>query len=230
MQASTCRRKHLYTHNFKLYKYKVYNKTCVLLIEGFSMNKIILLLSFGLICLMGMASVSAVDVDDCAVNDSAVDVDDCVVVDSVVNDSAVCVSDVDAYEYAEDNASHENCTSIVNCNDDLENGLQFQILSSNLQIQKKVDGKKLDVKLIGKLDIPNTPAFESILQDLDNVQELTLDFKDVSYISSASLRVLISMQKVMIQHDGSMKLINVPDDIMDVFDITGFSDILTIEQ
>ncbi len=181
---------------------------------------------------MGIANVSAVDVDDCD-----------------VNDSAVCAYDLDAYENAGDshveqqildadsNASKfdnntcetDNRTDIVNYNCDSQDSSPFQILSSNFEIQKKVDGKKLDVKLIGRLDVDNTPNLESLIKDLDNVEELTLDFKDVNYISSAALRVLNSMQNVMDQHNGSMKLINVSDDMMFIFDLTGFSDILTVE-
>ena len=203
------------------------------------MNKIILILSFGLICLVGMASVSAVDVVDCA-----------------VNDSVVCASDVDAYESAGDNASYDNDTgshggaiafdgiNLTNspyirhdfneggaiASDGINLTNSIYINNGNFHIEKNVIGKKMDVRLFGRLDVSNTPAFESIIKDLDNVEELTLDFKYVDYISSSALRVLISMQKVMTQHDGSMKLINVPDDIMDIFDVTGFSDILTIEQ
>ena len=181
---------------------------------------------------MGIASVSAVDAADCD-----------------VNDSAVCVSDLDAYEYDVDShveqqifdadsntikfdnntCETDNFTNIVNYNCDSQDSSPFQILSSNFEIQKKIDGKKLDVKLIGRLDVSNAANLESIITDLDNIEELTLDFKDVNYISSAALRVLNSMQNVMGQHDGSMKLINVPDDIMFIFDLTGFSDILTIE-
>ncbi len=176
---------------------------------------------------MGIASVSAVDVYGCD-----------------VNDSAVCVSDLDAYENAGDSLVEQqisdadsntakfdnNTRETDNCtNCDSEDSSPFQILSSNFEIQKKIDGKKLDVKLIGRLDVDNAANLESIITDLHNIEELTLDFKDVNYISSAALRVLNSMQNVMDQHDGSMKLINVADDIMFIFDLTGFSDILTIE-
>ena len=206
------------------------------------MNKIILLLSFGLICLMGMASVSAVDVDDCVVDDCA------------VNDSVVCVSDVDAYGSADDNAfedsnashggaidysginyeDYKNCPYINNSfnpiDNDFEDYSEFQMLYTAFHIEKKVDGKKLDVKLFGSLELSNVPAFESLLNDLDNVEELTLDFKDVDFISIKALRVPILMQKAMTQNGGSMKLINVPDNIMYVFNALGLSKILTIEQ
>lgn len=98
-----------------------------------------------------------------------------------------------------------------------------------MEIEKNIDGKKLDVKLIGKLDINSAPTVdESLKEDLDNIEDLTLDLGDVTYISSAGLRVILSVQKIM-NKQGSMKLINVQDDIIDIFKATGFIDILTIE-
>ena len=87
----------------------------------------------------------------------------------------------------------------------------------------------LTVSLSGRLDTSTAPQLETALQEsLADLTELTLDFKDLSYISSAGLRVLLSAQKTM-NKQGSMKIIHVCPEIMDIFEITGFSDILTIE-
>ena len=98
-----------------------------------------------------------------------------------------------------------------------------------MDIEKQIDGKKLDVKLIGRLDTETSPLLsESLKEDLDNVEELTFDMSELIYISSAGLRVILSTQKIM-NKQGAMKLINVQDIVQEVFDATGFSDILTIE-
>ena len=81
----------------------------------------------------------------------------------------------------------------------------------------------------GRLDTTTAPELEKELKSCyDDCTELILNFADVEYISSAGLRVLLSAQKAM-SKQGSMKLVNVSSDIMEVFEVTGFSDILTIE-
>lgn len=98
-----------------------------------------------------------------------------------------------------------------------------------MDIEKQKDGKKLDVKLAGRLDAKGAPQLKEALQDsLDDVEELTLDFSDVIYISSAGLRIILSTQKTM-NKQGSMKVVNVQDIVMEVFESTGFVDILTFE-
>ena len=98
-----------------------------------------------------------------------------------------------------------------------------------LNINKNLDGEKLMVALEGRLDTVAAPEFETELKDsLDAVTELIMDMKDLEYISSAGLRVLLTAQKSMNQK-GTMKLINVNDTVMEIFDVTGFVDILTIE-
>ena len=87
----------------------------------------------------------------------------------------------------------------------------------------------LTLKLEGRLDTTTAPQLESELsENLNGVTELTIDFAELSYISSAGLRVLLATQKRM-NKQGSMKLINVNEIVMEVFEITGFVDILTIE-
>jgi len=87
---------------------------------------------------------------------------------------------------------------------------------------------KLTVALEGRLDTNTAPELEAALNaELDGVRELELDFAGLEYISSAGLRVLLSAQKQM-NRQGEMKLKNVNETIMDVFEVTGFADILTI--
>ena len=81
----------------------------------------------------------------------------------------------------------------------------------------------------GRIDTVTAPQFQDgVKPDLEGVSNLVIDFADVKYISSAGLRVLLSLQKIM-NKQGTMKLINVNSTINDVFEVTGFSDILTIE-
>ena len=97
-----------------------------------------------------------------------------------------------------------------------------------LNINKILEGEKLTIALEGRLDTVTAPELEAELKDsLEPVNELVLDMKDLEYISSAGLRVLLTAQKNMNQK-GSMKLINVNETVMEIFDVTGFVDILTI--
>ena len=85
----------------------------------------------------------------------------------------------------------------------------------------------LTVSLAGRLDTTTAPDFEKFLSDnLPGVNALTLDCKELVYVSSAGLRVILSAQKRM---KGAMKLVNVCELVMEVFEMTGFADILVIE-
>ena len=98
-----------------------------------------------------------------------------------------------------------------------------------MTINKEKSNTTLNVSISGRIDTTTAPALETELKSsYDGVTELIQNFADVEYISSAGLRVLLSAQKVM-NKQGSMKLINVSSDIMEIFEVTGFSDILTIE-
>ena len=98
-----------------------------------------------------------------------------------------------------------------------------------MTINKSLEGSALSIALEGRLDTTTAPELEAELKSsLDGVTALTLDFADLEYISSAGLRVLLAAQKIM-SKQGSMKLIHVGDVIMEVFDVTCFTDILTIE-
>ncbi len=98
-----------------------------------------------------------------------------------------------------------------------------------LTINKTKENEKLLVVLEGRLDTTTAPQLEGELKgSFDGVKELVLDFENLEYISSAGLRVLLSAQKVMNQQ-GSMKIVHVGEVIQEIFEVTGFSDILTIE-
>jgi len=98
-----------------------------------------------------------------------------------------------------------------------------------MTINMNKNDKALTVNINGRVDTTTAPQLEQALKaEFDNCNELVLDFAEVEYISSAGLRVLLSAQKVM-GKKGGMKLINVSSDIMEIFDVTGFTDILTIE-
>ena len=98
-----------------------------------------------------------------------------------------------------------------------------------MNIQKTMIGTTLTVKLEGRLDTTTSPKLEEELKgSVDGVTCLVLDFEKLEYISSAGLRVLLSMQKIMTKQ-GEMHIKNVNETVMEVFEITGFADILTIE-
>lgn len=98
-----------------------------------------------------------------------------------------------------------------------------------MKIRKVENGSTLTVSLEGRLDTGTAPDLEKELNgSLDHVEELYLDFGGLDYVSSAGLRVLLATQKVM-NRQGKMILQNVNDNIMEVFEMTGFVDILTIE-
>ena len=98
-----------------------------------------------------------------------------------------------------------------------------------MEIIKNKNGASFDVSLVGRLDTTTAPALESVVTgELGGISELIFDFEKLEYISSAGLRVLLAAQKTM-NKQGRMVICNVNSDIMEVFDITGFSDILTIE-
>lgn len=98
-----------------------------------------------------------------------------------------------------------------------------------MTIEKNVQNEKAMLSVSGRLDTTTAPELEAAVDEvLDGTKELVFDFKGLEYISSAGLRVILKAQKAM-NAKGSMKLTNVNDSIMEVFDITGFLDILTIE-
>ncbi|MBQ9156828.1 MAG: STAS domain-containing protein [Eubacterium sp.] len=98
-----------------------------------------------------------------------------------------------------------------------------------MNIIKKENGNTLNIALEGRLDTVTSPELEAVLKEsLDGMTELVLDFEKLDYISSAGLRVLLSNHKTMSKRDG-MKITHVNQSIMEIFDVTGFGDILEIE-
>ena len=98
-----------------------------------------------------------------------------------------------------------------------------------MTIEIKRNAEELVLQIVGRLDTTTAPALEkTIMENMSGTKNLTLDFKKLEYISSAGLRVLLSAQKKM-QQIGAMKVINVCEEVMEVFEITGFADILVIE-
>ena len=98
-----------------------------------------------------------------------------------------------------------------------------------MQINYNKESEKLTVAPEGRLDTATALEFEKALSELLNgVSDLILDMKKVTYVSSAGLRVLLKLQKIMF-NQGKMKLIGVNDTVMEVLEITGFANILRIE-
>lgn len=98
-----------------------------------------------------------------------------------------------------------------------------------LKITSKVEGEKASISLEGKLDTNSAHDFnDEVMPILDTVKKLVLDFENLEYISSAGLRVLLVVIKKM-NEAGSMKVIHVNENVMDILDMTGISDDLVIE-
>ena len=98
-----------------------------------------------------------------------------------------------------------------------------------MKIQKTKNGSALTLGIEGRLETTTAPELESVVKsELEGITNLTFDFSRLDYISSAGLRVLLAAQKIM-NHSGSMKVVGANDIVKEVFDITGFSDMLTIE-
>lgn len=98
-----------------------------------------------------------------------------------------------------------------------------------MTIEIKKDAEEMILEITGRLDTITAPSLDkTINENLDEIKSLVFDFKCLEYVSSAGLRVLLSAQKKM-QQCGSMKLKNVREEVMDVLEMTGFADILTIE-
>lgn len=99
-----------------------------------------------------------------------------------------------------------------------------------MKITKNTVGNETTIALSGRLDSSTAPEFDNVIGEVLNTgaEKLVLDFGELVYTSSAGLRVILKAQKEMSKR-GGMKLVGVSDDIKEVFDITGFLDILTIE-
>ena len=98
-----------------------------------------------------------------------------------------------------------------------------------MTIDKKVQDTELELKVSGRLDTTTAPQLEAELKrSVDGVASLVFDFSELEYLSSAGLRVLLAAQKIM-NRQGTMVIRHVNETIMEVFEITGFAEILTVE-
>ena len=98
-----------------------------------------------------------------------------------------------------------------------------------MTINKRAEDNTLILALEGRLDTTTAPQLEDVINsDLGNFKELILDFDKLEYLSSAGLRVILAAQK-RVSKQGCMKVCHVNSSIMEIFDVTGFTDILTIE-
>ena len=98
-----------------------------------------------------------------------------------------------------------------------------------MTIEKNLNGTELTITIAGRLDTVTAPQLEAEFKgNINGVEKLVLDFADLEYLSSAGLRVILAAQKVM-NRQGEMIIKNVNDTINEIFEVTGFIDILTIE-
>jgi anti-sigma B factor antagonist len=97
-----------------------------------------------------------------------------------------------------------------------------------MELEKEINGSRLTIRLGGRLDTNSSPQLDAEIADLTGITELIFDFSGLDYISSSGLRVLLGTQKRM-NKAGTMKVIVANETIMEVFDISGFSEIIAIE-
>ena len=98
-----------------------------------------------------------------------------------------------------------------------------------MTIEKNLNGTELTVTIAGRLDTTTAPELEASLKEsFEGVEKLVLDFASLEYLSSAGLRVLLQAQKTM-NKQGEMIVRNVNETISEIFEVTGFSDVLTLE-
>ena len=99
-----------------------------------------------------------------------------------------------------------------------------------MTINKNQEGTRLEIAIEGRLDTMTAPSLEEeVKNSIEGIKELVFDFKDLAYVSSAGLRVLLSAQKTM-NKQGTMSIKNANEEVMEIFEVTGFIDILNIEE
>ena len=99
-----------------------------------------------------------------------------------------------------------------------------------MKIDLKKEDKKLTIKLGGKLDTNTSPELDSKMNELEGMEEVIIDMKELDYISSAGLRVLLAIKNMLEEKGRQLEIHNVNEVITEVFNVTGFSDILDIEE
>ena len=101
--------------------------------------------------------------------------------------------------------------------------------NEGFQISHEKEGNRLKVSLKGEINVDTSREFDAFINDnLEGVKELEFDLKEVDFVSSAGLRVFLNAQNIM-DEQGSMVIRNMSDDVKEVFDMTGFSDVMNIE-
>ena len=109
-----------------------------------------------------------------------------------------------------------------------EFGKIYVAMTSTMQIETKLEGEKLTLKVIGRLDTNTTPDLDAALK-LDGVKEVVFDFADLQYISSAGLRVLMGAHKAMAAAGGTVKVLHPNAMVRGVFEITGLNSVFVVE-
>jgi len=109
-----------------------------------------------------------------------------------------------------------------------EFGKLYAAMENTMQIEEKLEGAKLTLKVVGRLDTNTTPDLEAALK-LDGVKEVAFDFSELQYISSAGLRILMTAHKAMTSAGGAMKVLHPNAMVRGVFEITGLSSVFVIE-
>lgn len=99
-----------------------------------------------------------------------------------------------------------------------------------MNIEQEKTGKSVVLTLNGRLDTVNAPQLESKIKEQEDITELTLDFKDVNYISSMGLRVLLQAKKEMKANGARLKIINMRDSVREIFEMTGFLTLMDRED
>lgn len=100
-----------------------------------------------------------------------------------------------------------------------------------MQITKTIDGSKATIAVEGKLTVATSPELEATVRDLaDTIVDYDIDLSALEYISSAGLRVLVSTQKLAGQRGGTMQLLHPTADVMEVFEMTGLSEVMNIVE
>ena len=98
-----------------------------------------------------------------------------------------------------------------------------------MTIEKNLNGTELTLKVIGRMDTTTAPELDKeISENIEGVKKLVLDFSELDYLSSAGLRVILQAQKTM-NKQGEMVVRNINETVEEIFEVTGFSDVLTIE-
>ena len=98
-----------------------------------------------------------------------------------------------------------------------------------MTIKKTLNGRELTIAIDDQLNTATAPQLEKELEGLDGIDKLIFDFAELEYISSAGLRVLLMAQKIMNKHGKEMVIRNANADLKDIFEITGFIDLMNVE-